>query len=252
MQVMTPTFCNQPIPGQILGYSPELNDGGFGMFYGLGGAINAVTSTGEVTPSLATNGTFQVVYEFTSDETNCTNTDTLTIVISDPIVADAGLDALVCYNAPFLQLEEYEPEEGIVWSGIGNNASNALLDSQTGLINPQLLLPGDYDYFLEFGVGTCYSTDIVTLTVDPLPVLTLGGNDVFCVNDEVMPLTTFNPVGGTWEGDGVVDSTAGTFDTSIGVGDWDLFYWYTDPETTCSDTNRAPCYSSRHTGCLCR
>ena len=51
-----------------------------------------------------------------------------------------------------------------------------------------------------------------------------------------MPLTTFNPVGGTWEGDGVVDPTAGTFDTSIGVGDWDLFYWYTDPETTCSDT----------------
>ena len=50
------------------------------MFYGLDGAINAVTSTGEVTPSLAGVGSFEVVYQFTSDETNCTNTDTLTIV----------------------------------------------------------------------------------------------------------------------------------------------------------------------------
>ena len=96
--------------------------------------------------------------------------------------------------------------------------------------------PGNHNFIIEFGSGTCYSTDTVTVTVDPLPVLTLGDNDVFCVNDEVMPLTTFNPVGGTWEGDGVADPTAGTFDTSIGVGDWDLFYWYTDPETTCSDT----------------
>ena len=168
--------------------------------------------------------------------TNCTNTDTLTILITDPIVADAGPDTTVCYNAPLLQLEGFYPDIGFVWSGIGAEASNALLDPQTGLINPQLLLPGDYEYTIETGVGTCYSIDTITVTIDPLPVLSLGGDDVFCVNDEVMPLTTFNPVGGTWEGDGVVDSTAGTFDTSIGVGDWDLFYWYTDPETTCSDT----------------
>ena len=48
----------------------------------------------------------------------------------------------------------------------------------------------------------------------PSSVLTLGGNDVFCVNDEKGYATYYvQPVGGTWEGDGVVDPTAGTFDT---------------------------------------
>ena len=43
-------------------------------------------------------------------------------------------------------------------------------------------------------------------------------------------------MGGTWEGDGVDDAEEGTFNTAIGVGDWNLFYWYTDPTTQCSDT----------------
>ena len=229
------SFCNQSIPGQILGYSPELNEGGFGVFYGIGGATGAVSVTGEVNPIQLGIGTFEVVYEFTNIS-GCTNTDTLIITVSDPIVADAGSDTTVCYNAPHLQLEGFSPDIGVLWSGTNAISSNAILDSLTGLINPQLLLPGVYTYQLESGEGTCLSQDLVSLTVNPLPILSLGGNDVFCVNDEVMPLTTFNPVGGTWEGDGVVDPTAGTFDTSIGVGDWDLFYWYTDPGTTCSDT----------------
>ena len=41
-----------------------------------------------------------MVYSFTSDETGCTNADTLTIMVTEPIVADAGLDTVVCYNAP--------------------------------------------------------------------------------------------------------------------------------------------------------
>ena len=110
----------------------------------------------------------------------------------------------MCHNAPLLQLEGFYPDIGVLWSGLNATAENAIINSQTGLINPQLLPPGDYDYLLEYGAGTCYSSDVITVTVDPLPVIILGGDDVFCANDEIMQLTTFNPDGGTWEGDGVV------------------------------------------------
>ena len=231
------SFCNQPIPGQIEGFSPGFSEGGTGFFYGLGDADGAVTPTGQVDPSLTGVGEFEVVYSFTSNETGCTNTDTLTIMVNDPIVADAGLDTVVCFNAPMLQLEGYYPTIGVLWSGTNAISSNALMDSQAGLINPQLLPPGDYTYLLETGSGTCYSFDFVTVTVDPLPVLELSGNDVFCVNDGIVPLTDFTPQGGTWEGVGVVDAISGTFDAGTGVGIYDdLFYWYTDPTTNCSDT----------------
>ena len=106
---------------------------------------------GQVDPSLTGVGEFEVVYSFTSNETGCTNTDTLTIMVNDPIVADAGLDTVVCFNAPMLQLEGYYPTIGVLWSGTNAISSNALMDSQAGLINPQLLPPGDYTYLLETG-----------------------------------------------------------------------------------------------------
>lgn len=227
------TFCNQSIPGQIEGFSPGLLEGGFGAFYGLGDAFLAVSITGEVDPVALGVGTFEVVYEFTSAQTGCINSDTLTIQINDPLVVDAGLDSTVCYNAPLVQLEGYFPTAGGLWSGVPNNA---LIDNQLGVVNPQNLSPGTYTLQLEYGVGTCYSTDFLDLTVDPLPTINLGATDVFCSNEEVVSLTSFTPFGGIWEGTGVVDEDIGTFNTGEGPNNYDLFYWYTDPTTLCSDT----------------
>jgi len=232
------SFCNQPIPGNILGFSPGLTEGGVGYFYGLDDAAlpGAVSTNGAVDPSVTGIGTFEVVYSFTSEATGCTNLDTLTILISDPLVADAGMDTVICFNAPLVQLEGYYPDIGILWSGTEEISDGAVIDAQTGIINPQLLNPGAYTFLLEYGVGTCYSTDIVNVTIDPLPIITLGGGDVVCENDGIVNLSTFDPLGGVWEGTGVLDDENGTFNADVGVGDWDLIYWYTDPLTTCSDT----------------
>ena len=114
-------------------------------------------------------------------------------MVTEPIVADAGLDTVVCYNAPMLQLEGFYPTINVLWTGQSATAQNALYDDATGLINPQMLPPGDYEYMIEFGVGTCYSYDFVTVTVDPLPVFDLESDDIFCVNNGIVPLTDFTP-----------------------------------------------------------
>ena len=195
-----------------------------------------MSETGEVDPSVIGVGTFEVVYQFTSDETNCTNTDTLTIVISDPIVADAGPDTTVCYNAPLLQLEGYYPEIGVLWSGLSPTASGALIDDQLGIINPQLLPPGDYSYMIENGVGTCYTNDEIIVSVDPLPVMLIPSDDTFCGNLWLEELITPNPTGGYWFGDNIEDEQAGIFNTNLPEGEYEVYYTYTHPITQCSDT----------------
>jgi len=230
------TFCDQPIVGVFEGFSPGLNELGIGYFSGLGGALTAVTQAGEYTPTVSGSGVFEVVYTFTSSVTTCVNFDTLQVVIAAPDVAFAGLDTIVCNNAPQIQLTGFTPDVGSFWSGFGPQANGALIDNQLGIIDPQLLQPGSHQYILEYGYGTCYTSDILVLEIDPLPIISLQSNDEFCANNGEVNLTAFSPIGGTWEGVGVVDETEGTFDVSVGVGQWDLLYSYTDLLTTCTDT----------------
>ena len=232
-------FCDQPIAGTLEGFSPGLTEGGAGYWTGLGAAAGAVTEEGLYDPSLSGLGVFEAVYTYTADATGCTHTDTIEVTVTEPVVADAGLDTTVCDNAYPLQLEGYFPVSGVSWSGMSPEAENALLDEATGLISPGILTPGSYDYLLEFGYGTCYTRDTVTVNVDALPVIALSSDDVFCVNDGEPLLTTFTPTGGTWEGPGVVDASNGVFavdGSATGVGDYDLLYWYQDPSTGCRDT----------------
>jgi len=230
------TFCDQPIVGLFEGYSPGLNEAGIGYFYGLGDALTAVTPAGEYTPTVSGSGVFDVVYTFTSSVTTCSNYDTLQVVIAAAEEAFAGLDTIACNNAPQIQLVGFTPDVGSFWSGFGPQANGALIDNQQGIIDPQLLQPGSHQFILEYGYGTCYTSDILVLEIDPVPVISLQSNDEFCANSGEVNLTDFSPSSGTWEGVGVVDASEGVFDAGVGVGTWDLFYWYTDPVTTCSDT----------------
>ncbi|MAO46120.1 MAG: hypothetical protein CL823_03125 [Crocinitomicaceae bacterium] len=228
-------LCNQPINEQLIGNFPLNNDGGIGVFTGLGEAVNAITDGGEFDPIVSGNGEFDIVYTFTSDETGCFNSDTLMVSVSPPIPAYAGEDVDICINIPEFELLG-SPTIGSNWFGETVESNAAIIDASSGLIDPTLLSPGEHSFMIEFGTGTCYSSDTVVVTIDSLPILNVTGSDVFCVNEGEVSLSSFSPFGGTWEGDGVVDSQAGTFNSGIGVGDWDLIYWYTDPLTSCSDT----------------
>ena len=53
-------------------------------------------------------------------------------MVNDPIVADAGLDTVVCFNALMLQLEGYYPTIGVLWSGTNAISSNALYGQPGG------------------------------------------------------------------------------------------------------------------------
>ncbi len=230
------TFCNQPIDGQLLGFSPGLTSGGSGNWYGLGPLAPGLDAGGTVQPDAVGAGSFEAVYSFTAAGTGCTHTDTITVNIAEPLIADAGPDEVACDNDYPLQLTGFFPATEIAWSGTSAGAESGLLDATTGLISPGILAPGSYTYLLEYGVGTCYTSDETVITIDALPVLGISGADAFCNNLGTVTLTPAAPAGGYWDGTGILDAASGTFDSGIPTGDYAPAYIYEDPATGCSDT----------------
>jgi PKD repeat protein len=213
------TLCDQNIPEILTGFDPI--DGEW-TGPGITDPSGEFTSPGE--------GVYTVYLEYT-DANTCFNLDSIEITVIEPVVADAGPDQVLCLNNGIYQLQGFDPLLGITWSGPG------IVDDELGLFDPTLTGDGTFNLTIEFGAGTCYTIDDMDITVDPLPVVDAGPDEAICGNNDPVDLTGNSPLGGTWEGLGIIDAVTGTFDPSLGVDNYDVFYWYTDPVTGCADTS---------------
>ncbi|MFT4678299.1 MAG: PKD repeat protein [Flavobacteriales bacterium] len=218
------TVCDQPIPEALAGFSPLPGAGETGEWTGIG----ITDPAGEFTsPGL---GDFWAYYTFTN-AVGCEDVDSILITVLDPVEADAGLDQDICLNNGLYQLVGFDPLLNVTWSGIG------IVDAALGTFDPLISGDGMFTLLLEFGAGTCYTSDEMDITVDPLPVVETALEELICGNAGLTNLTAGTPAGGTWEGPGIVDAVIGTFDPSIGQATYEVFYWYTDPATGCADTS---------------
>ncbi len=85
------------------------------------------------------------------------------------------------------------------------------------------------NYFVEITQNAfIYSSDTVIFTINPLPVVTFSDPGIIaCENDLPFDLTTGNPAGGTYSGNGI--TTSPEFDPGIaGPGNHIITYSYTD------------------------
>lgn len=213
------TLCDQPIPEILTGFDPL-----DGEWTGTG----ITDPTGEFTsPGV---GTYTVYFEYT-DANLCFNNDSIEITVVAPVVADAGPDQVLCLNNGIYQLQGFDPLVGVTWFGPG------IVDDELGLFDPTITGDGTFTLTIEYGAGTCFTSDDVEVIVDPLPVVDAGPDEAICGNLDPVDLDGNSPLGGTWEGPGIIDAVNGTFDPSLGVDTYDVFYWYTDPVTGCADTS---------------
>ena len=117
---------------------------------------------------------------------------------------------------------------GATWSGPGVvDAATGVFDATaTGGRHSTNLGIRQWNLLHHRSIGRSGATAVVL--ADPLVDL--------CANEQSVDLTGNSPLGGTWEGTGITDGTAGTFDPGIGASTYDLIYIYTDPTTGCADT----------------
>jgi large repetitive protein len=204
------TLCDQPIGHPLVGGLPA-----GGSWSGANIASNIYTPNGI--------GTFTAYY-FYSDINGCINNDSMTVNVIAPTLGNAGLDTSVCIGSALLNFTG--TPLGGTWTGAGVGSA--------GTFNPTTV--GTFNAIYNYGTGTCLTLDTLVITVIALPIVNAGANQSICIDGLPINLTGL-PVGGTWSGTGVTNST-GVFDPSVaGIGMTTLTYAYTDPATGCSSSS---------------
>jgi len=167
------TFCNQNIPIQLTGTPSG------GTWSGAG-----VTSGGSFNPSVAGIGTYILTYNYTNAG-GCSGSDNVTITVIPPTIPDAGDDFAVCRNAGVINLNsQLNPNPpGGNWGGSG---------VVFGTFTPSLAFNGPNTVTYTFGTGTCEASDVVIITVNPQPNITVN-SPALCEGNSV----TLTANGGT-------------------------------------------------------
>jgi len=175
----------------------------------------------------------------------CEGTHTVTVTSSNGIVSTGtvtisnyvpnvsfNMSANMCVNAPPVQLTGFSPvptnnQQG-VFNGPGVNQ---------GQFNPTNAGPGVHNVTYTFtDQSGCTNNAQATLTVFPLPTLTINAPNTICINAPPIQVN-LNPAGGTLSGPGV---TGNTFNpATAGLGTHTLTYNFTDGNG-CSNTITKP------------
>lgn len=204
-------LCDLPVPvqfnGTIIG----------GIWTGTG-----ITSAGLFTP--AGVGMYTLTYTVTLG-TGCTNSDDKVVQVIAPTFANAGADLAFCIDQPNATVNGIPG--GGTWTGTNVNT--------TGLYT--ISTPGTFPLVYTTGAGNCLTRDTMLMTIHPLPVVSAGGDQDFCLTDAPQNFTG-TPPGGMWSGAGITNSSLGIFDPQIAlVGNHPIVYQYTDPVTSCVNTD---------------
>nr|WP_299207105.1 PKD domain-containing protein [uncultured Brumimicrobium sp.] len=133
-----------------------------------------------VTNGVAFTPTTTQTYTYTATENGCTSSSDLTVQVNPMPTADAGLDQVIC--------------EGESVTLIGNGTGTW----DNGVTNGVAFTPNaTQDYTYTVTENGCTVTDVVTVTVNPLPVVDAGADQTICEGEFV----SLNGTGGsgTWD-----------------------------------------------------
>lgn len=173
---------------------------------------SGVTSGGIFDPTVA--GTFNLVYSYGAG--NCLLRDTLAVTVNPLPVVDAGPNFTVCIDAGIQNLNG--TPAGGTWTGTG-------ISNSSGQFNPATSGAGTFTltYTYTNPATGCTSSDFLSATVNPLPLVNAGVDTTLC--NQPLPVQ-FNgtPSGGTWSGVNVTPT--GVF-TPTGTGSFTLTYTIT-------------------------
>jgi gliding motility-associated-like protein len=174
---------------------------GGGTWSGPGGA-----SSGTFNPSTAGSGTHTITYTISGA---CGGTDTESIIVNANASAAINSVGPYCITSAPVNLVAADP--GGTWSGTG------ITDAQNGTFDPSVAGVGTHVITYTIS-GQCGDVGTKSIQVVPLKDATINNVSTLCSDATPIALTAAT-TGGIWAGNGIVNSTNGTFDPAIaGVG----------------------------------
>jgi len=160
-----------------------------------------------------TQGEYEVVYTFDG----CTDSKTVFVdlISNTPSSTDS-----ICQSNPEFNFN-LSPSGGI-WSG------NGIVDTLSGLFNADEAGGGLHQ--ITYALNGCEEQfDIFVKSIDA------GEDFSACPSETPFEINDFSPSGGTWSGDGILDSESGLFDPGFNNGDFNASLVYITPDG-CTDT----------------
>ncbi len=169
-------------------------------------------TTGSFNPALAGPGTHTVTSTFLG---SCGSVDTETITVLSNADATISPQGVLCSDGTNVILSA--ADAGGIWSGTG------IINSSTGEFSPSVAGAGTFTISYTIS-GTCGATGNINIQVDARLDASISPAGPYC--DGQTPVTLNSMMsGGTWSGNGIVNSTTGIFDpTTAGVGTHTITY----------------------------
>lgn len=211
------------VNGAIFPLAPRGNPAG-GIYTGAG-----VDAGGFFHPSVAGAGTHSISYTYPSVGCNAVAYQMVTVRALPPV--SLAPFSSICIDAAPITLTTGSPGGG-TYSGTGVAA---------GMFNPGTAGVGTHTITYTFSDGFCTNSASQTITVNPLPAVTIGGLLAQqCDTDPPYTITGFpTEAAGTFIGNGITDNGNGTaiFNPGTsGLGIHNIIYTYT-AATGCSNSN---------------
>lgn len=208
----TTAGSNSPIcAGATLNLTATPSAGASFAWTGPNGFTSAIQNPTIPAATTAASGTYTVTVSIGA----CSSTSTVNVTVNPQPVANAGPDAAICVGG------------STVLAGTGGGTyswtpaatlNNATIAGPTA--NPAITTT----YTLTVSMGTCTSTDQVTVSVSNGFDATITPAGPFCANAAAVNLTAVDG-GGTWTGTGITNGANGTFDPSVaGAGTHTITY----------------------------
>jgi len=240
------TICSGQIPNPLTGTTPTGGNGTYSFQWQQSSDsinwsnISGATST-NYQPGVLTINTY---YRKVVTAGNCVVPSNHVLITIVPIIANTiSANTSICFGtaAPTIVNNVATGGTGIYsyqWQQSPNgltswtNITNATLSNYS----PGILFSTTY-YRRLINSGPCSSTsNIVVITVNPLPIVNAGNDTSFCNQNINVQLSGFSPTSGgigIWSGNSNVNSS-GQFNPSLlGVGSFKLFYTFTNSSTGC-------------------
>lgn len=182
------------------------------------------TTLGTFNPAIAGVGTHQIIYETTG---SCASRDTAFITVTSGAVVNVN-PAQFCISAG-TQILTFSGTLGGSWSGPG------IVNSSNGTFNPTTAGVGSHIVTYTVG-GACPGTDTALILVSATDSTNILAVSPICAGSPTINLIQTGTAGGSWSGNGISNSTAGTFNPSLsGIGTHFITYTTNGPCPT-SDT----------------
>ncbi len=215
-------FCDAPVQVQLNQATP------FGGIWT--GPALVDDELGIINPSnLNGTGTYSYVYEYTDPSSQCSNVDSMEVLLTEISAINAGPNDTICVDAGNIVFAGFSPTGG-VWSGPG------LVDSLAGEIDPTLIGGGSHIFTYTYGAGSCLVEDFKLVKIIDITNIDVGDEISVCFTEDPFVLTALNsPDGGVWEGNGIIDQVTGLFDPGAAdIGFHTVTYTFTDGIIGCT------------------